>query len=101
MQSTQKTYFVYIIECSNGSLYTGYTTDVERRYQEHVDGSIKCKYTRSFPPKQLVAYWDVGHDLSQALKIEYRIKKLPKKKKIKLINDPESILVPLMEQLPI
>ena len=35
-------YFIYILECSNGSYYTGYTTDMERRYQEHLDGTADC-----------------------------------------------------------
>ena len=48
-------HYVYILECNNGALYTGYTTDIERRYQEHVEGSPKCKYTRSFGVKRLAA----------------------------------------------
>jgi putative endonuclease len=88
---TNKQYFIYILECSNNSLYTGYTTNVERRYQEHLEGTIKCKYTRSFPPRRLVAYWLVGDKLSETLKLERRIKKLTRKQKEELINYPDSI----------
>jgi len=82
-----KSYFVYILECSNGAYYTGYTTDIERRYQEHLDGSFKCKYTRSFPPKRIAACWEIEGDLSTALKLEKRIKLLPRSDKDRLITD--------------
>lgn len=91
-------YFVYMLECSNSTFYTGYTTDVERRYQEHVDGSIKCKYTRSFPPKRLAAFWEVADDLSSALKIENAIKRLTKKEKIYLVKNPDALMRLLKEK---
>lgn len=71
-----KEYFVYMIECQNGAYYVGYTTDIERRYKEHVAGSAKCKYTRSFPPVRLAATWPVGSNLSAALSYERKLKKL-------------------------
>lgn len=77
-------YFVYILECNNGSYYTGYTTDIERRYQEHLKGSTKCKYTRSFPPKHIAASWRVD-SLSEALKLEKKIKTLTKAQKVDFI----------------
>lgn len=81
-------YFIYILECSNGAYYTGYTTDIERRYQEHLDGSAKCKYTRSFPPVRIAACWQFEGDVSQALRIELKIKGLSRLKKVELISDP-------------
>jgi len=83
--SDKPAYFVYIIECVNGSYYTGYTTDIERRYAEHVEGTNKCKYTRSFPPKRLAAYWEADN-LNEALKLEREIKKLPKNEKRALVE---------------
>ena len=83
-------YFIYILECSNGAYYTGYTTNLERRYQEHCDGSYKCKFTRSFPPLRIAASWEIESDLSTALKLEYRIKKLPRAEKEKLIQSPDN-----------
>lgn len=85
-------YFIYILECSNGAYYTGYTTDIERRYKEHQEGSAKCKYTRSFPPKHLVKYWQLEMDLSTVLKLEYAIKQLNKQKKQLLIENPDTLL---------
>ncbi|ODN43555.1 GIY-YIG nuclease family protein [Piscirickettsia litoralis] len=86
------TYYIYILECSNGALYTGYTTNLERRYQEHMQGSSKCKYTRAFPPKCLAACWQINGTLSNTLKIEALIKKLKRPKKLNLINSPERLL---------
>ena len=85
-------YVVYILECSNGSFYTGYTIDMERRFQEHLDGSSKCKYTRSFPPIGIAACWYLEEvSLSLALKVEKNIKALPRKDKLKLIANPDTL----------
>lgn len=85
------TYYVYILECQNASYYTGYTTDLERRYQEHQAGSAKCKYTRSFPPIRLAVSWNLGENLTQAMQIERKIKSLSKSEKTNLINNPDSL----------
>ena len=79
-----KQYYVYMLECSDGSLYTGYTTDVERRLNEHNYSTKSAKYTRSRRPVKLV-YSEVYDDLSSALKREHRIKKLSRKKKLALV----------------
>ena len=71
-----------MIECTNGSYYTGYTTNIDRRYKEHKRGTSKCSYTRSFPPKKLIAVWSFDNK-SAALKKEFEIKKLSKIEKIK------------------
>jgi len=78
-------YYVYMLECSNGSYYTGYTTDLARRYKEHEQGSDKCRYTRSFPPKKLMTFW-ILESKSVALRIEAKIKKLSKSQKRQLID---------------
>lgn len=88
-------FFIYILECSNGAYYTGYTTDMQRRYAEHQQGSARCKYTRSFPPRRIAACWQIEADLSLILKIERQIKSLSKKEKIGLIEQPD-----LRSQLP-
>lgn len=82
------THYIYIIECRNGALYTGYTTDIERRYQEHLDGSPKCKFTRSFPPKRLAACWKLTNERGLVLRIERKIKKLTRSQKKLLITNP-------------
>lgn len=86
-----KLYTIYIIECNNGTYYTGYTTDIERRYAEHVEGSVKCKYTRANPPKRLAVCWEFNTTLSDALRIENAIKKLSKKDKCDLIQNKDGI----------
>lgn len=79
-------HYVYMIECENGTYYTGYTTDIMRRYKEHEKGSAKCRYTRSFPPKKL-ALMMTFENKSDALKKEAEIKKLSKAEKIKLVSN--------------
>lgn len=82
-------HFVYILECTNGHYYIGYTTDIKRRYQEHLSRSSKCKYTRSFPPKRLAACWKIKGSLSLALKIERVLKTLTKTDKQQFANYPK------------
>lgn len=78
-------YHVYIVECVDGTFYTGITTDVERRILEHNYSFKSAKYTRSRRPVRLV-YSAVVGDRSAASKEEYRIKKLTKAKKLDIIN---------------
>lgn len=70
---------LYLLECADGSLYTGVTTDVARRYVEHEAGK-GARYTRSHKPLSLLASAPVG-TRSQALKAELAIKRLPKEQK--------------------
>ncbi|MDR3478639.1 MAG: GIY-YIG nuclease family protein [Gammaproteobacteria bacterium] len=81
-------YWVYILLCDNDSFYTGYTTDMARRYQEHVSGTDKCKYTRSFKPIRIARCWQILGDKSTALQMERFIKKLSRRQKEKLIAQP-------------
>ena len=85
-------YYLYMLECSNGSFYTGYTTDMVRRFKEHVQGTAKCKYTRSFPPKHIAACWEVQEALSCVLSCERAIKKISAQGKRALVKTPEAIL---------
>lgn len=75
--------FVYMVECSDGSLYTGWTTDVEARVATHNSGE-GAKYTRSRLPVKLV-YFEEADGRSAALKREAAIKKLTRKNKELLI----------------
>lgn len=84
-------YCVYILQCDNGSYYTGYTTDLTRRYQEHLAGSTKCKYTRSFKPVKITQSWTTLENKSEALRIERFIKKMSKLKKNDLLLHPEQL----------
>jgi len=72
--------FVYILACRDGSLYTGWTDDLERRVQSHRDGRA-AKYTRSRLPVRLVA-WMQTEDASQAKSLEARFKQLSRQEKL-------------------
>lgn len=88
--SQKKSYFVYILECSNNAFYVGYTLDMTRRYQEHCAGSAKCKYTRSFPPKRIAACWTFKSDaVTKALQLELLLKKLSRAEKEILVDEPK------------
>lgn len=77
-------WYVYILRCGDGTLYTGITTDVLRRLQMHRSGR-GAKYTRGRQPLELV-YTEVCKDHSQALKREWQIKQLSRAEKEKLIK---------------
>lgn len=72
--SSGVTWFVYLIECTDGSVYTGVAVDVAARYAVHASGK-GARYTRSHPPARLLAHIAYP-DRSSALKAEYRIKRL-------------------------
>ena len=78
-------HYVYMIECADDTLYTGYTTDVERRITEHNQGE-GAKYTRGRRPVKL-CYQEEFTSRSKAQKREYRIKQLTRKEKKELIKD--------------
>lgn len=76
--------FCYIVECADGTLYTGWTVDVERRVAQHNKG-LGAKYTKTRRPVKLV-YVEEQPDKITALKRERAIKALPRKKKLELIK---------------
>ncbi|MEK7144653.1 MAG: GIY-YIG nuclease family protein [Patescibacteria group bacterium] len=75
-------YVVYLLECEDGSLYTGITTDVERRFAEHKKG-IGSHFTKAKKAKRIV-YTEQHTNRSSALKREAEIKKWPRSKKLRL-----------------
>ena len=81
--------YVYILRCRDGSLYTGYTTDLMRRYAKHCAGT-GAKYTKSHPPVSIAAAWQVASK-SDALRMECRIKTLSKQQKESLLLDPSQL----------
>lgn len=79
-------WFLYIIQCNDGSLYTGITTDVERRFAEHVSQRRRCaKYVKGKAPLTLVFSEQIG-DKGPAYRVERKVKSLPKKRKMALIH---------------
>jgi len=79
-------YSVYIVECSDGTLYTGIAKDVHRRIDEHNTSDKGAKYTRARRPVTL-KYSQELEDRSSASKREYAIKKLSREEKIGLFSD--------------
>ena len=80
----EQTWKLYILRCRDGSLYTGITTDVKKRFAAHNAGK-GAKYTRGRGPLELVYSEDCG-DHSAALKREAEIKRMPREEKITLIQ---------------
>lgn len=80
-------YYTYMIRCKGDTLYTGITTDVNRRFSEHSDKDEKgAKYTKSHEVLKIEAVWQ-SDNRSQASKLEFALKKLTKQQKEMLILD--------------
>ncbi|NLY46634.1 MAG: GIY-YIG nuclease family protein [Tissierella sp.] len=77
-------FYVYILKCSDNSLYTGYTVDLEKRLITHNKGKAS-KYTRGRLPVELIYYEELPTK-SDALKREYEIKQMKRPKKLKMIK---------------
>ncbi len=77
-------HYVYLVECNDGTLYTGYTTDPDRRIDEHNRGD-GAKYTRGRTPVELV-HLEEYDTRSEAMSREYEIKQLSKREKETLIG---------------
>ena len=83
-------YYTYMIRCKDNSLYTGITTDIERRFNEHSEKDEKgAKYTKSHDVIRLEAVWET-QNRSDASKLEYSLKHITKSKKEEIIKDNET-----------
>ena len=78
------TAYTYIVECADGTLYTGWTNHLEKRIKSHNDGD-GAKYTRARLPVRLV-YYETFASKQEAMKREYAIKQMTRKDKLKLIR---------------
>ena len=85
IESPENNWFVYMIEDDKGAYYTGVSTDVERRFEEHSSGKRGARYFHGRTPKAVV-YVEDGHDRSSAHKREAQIKKLNRKSKQELVR---------------
>ena len=81
-------HWVYIIECDDGSFYTGYTTDVERRVREH-DAGDGAKYTRGRTPVELI-HVESFDSQSAAMSREYEIKQYTRTEKERLVESGDA-----------
>lgn len=90
---------IYILECSDGTLYTGVTGDLARRCHEHATGTGRCKYTRSRRPVRLVRSWDLKGGRGLAMSVEHWIKRCPRMTKLELIRAPDTLQNKVSEAL--
>lgn len=89
-------YYIYMLRCCDNSLYTGITTNLNRRMQEHFSKGEKCsKYTFYHTAKKLETAWETSNR-SLASKLEYHIKRLSKMQKESLIQN-KSLLSSILE----
>lgn len=79
-------WYVYMLECADGSLYTGVTTEPGRRLREHNEGPLGARYTRARRPVKLV-YLERAADRAGACRREARLKAMPRPRKLALIAD--------------
>ena len=80
-----KRWFLYVVECSDKSLYTGITTDIDRRINEHNHSKKGAKYTASRRPVHVV-FAKLFNNRSEASRVESAFKKLDREEKLKIIN---------------
>lgn len=85
-------YYVYMLRCSDGSIYTGSAADLEKRFEKHKNG-LGAKYTKSHPPVRIETAFSC-ETYGDALKLEYYIKRLSRLKKEAIIGGtaPESLI---------
>lgn len=81
---------LYILRCADGTLYTGIATDVDKRLAEHRSGKRGAKYLRGKGPLEVLLSRPVG-DRATALRLEYRVKRLPRTQKLELVTDSSKL----------
>ena len=81
--------YTYMVECADGTLYTGWTTDVQKRVKAHNEEKKGAKYTKAKRPVKLV-YYEGYETKEEAMRREYAVKQLTRKQKLELIHlDPD------------
>ncbi len=79
--------FVYLLRCADGTLYCGWTTDLDRRFAAHVEGR-GARYTRGRGPLELAAAWQAA-DRGSAMRLEIRVKRMDRSRKERLVAGAE------------
>jgi len=85
-------YYIYIMKCAGDRLYTGYTSDPKKRFNEHRSGKGGAKFTRGFTPVSIEGLWEITGTKGDAMKIEAFIKSMKKADKIQIIEQPASLI---------
>ena len=80
-----------MLECENGAYYTGYTTNLTRRFRQHLDGTAGVKYTRSHRPVRIAQCWRLYDSVGCALKVEKMIKAGGRRVKNLILSDPSEL----------
>ncbi|MBN1532535.1 MAG: GIY-YIG nuclease family protein [Spirochaetes bacterium] len=88
-------YWIYMLRCENGHLYTGIAADLPRRYRAHLRGLVK--YTRAFRPLEISQCWRIDGGRGAAQRVEAFIKSLVRSEKESLVNRPEDLAAMLGE----
>ena len=83
---------LYIVRCADGALYTGITTDVDKRLAEHASGVRGAKFLRGRGPLEVVFTEAVG-DRASALRLEHRVKQLTRAQKLELVRGERRLAV--------
>ncbi len=78
-------HYIYLLRCSDQTIYCGYTTDIDRRVEEHNEGKIGAHYTKTRRPVELL-YSEKFNSKREALQRELQIKKMTRQEKLKLIK---------------
>lgn len=90
-------HFVYMLRCAGDRIYTGYAVDVEARFEQHKSGR-GAKFTKAFPPECILRKFELNcHE--EALRLEARIKKLPRPQKERLAVGDETLAAELLAGL--
>ena len=84
-------FWLYVLECENGSFYTGYTKNLAIRYYQHRQGKQSARYTRSFKPIRIAQCWRLFDTIGTALKVERFIKNQDRKTKVLWIEKPDEL----------
>jgi putative endonuclease len=95
---SKKHFWIYILECSNKSFYTGYTADLAQRFRKHRDKS-GGKFTRSFKPGRIARSWKLYDTRGTALKVEHFIKKQNRAFKESIVKKPALLKKALLKEL--
>ena len=83
-------YYVYMLRCRDGSLYTGTAADLCRRMRQRAGGGAACaRYTRAHPPRELAGVWRTEGQ-GDALRLEYAVKQLTRREKLALLQRPDT-----------
>ena len=90
MKFDNKVWYLYVVRCSDDTLYTGITTDLKRRLNEHNTSKRGAKYTKTRRPINLV-YYELYQSRSNAQKAEHKFKKLTREQKEKKIQKRHNI----------